>query len=165
MRKYHQDPDDVNVVPLGVGYRGEEGRLGYLLRLAFQALRGAIDQAARQHGLTAPQYATMNVLLKEPGLTGAQIARQSHLSPQTVNEIVVKLEASGLAKRKPHKRDKRILCGYLTPTGEQLFNQVDAEVRRIEDQVLEVMRPEDRESLARGLVLCMRMSGEGAEGA
>lgn len=55
MNDFGLDRDDAPIVPLGEGYHGVNGRLGYLLRLAFQAMRGAIDAAARKHGLTAPQ--------------------------------------------------------------------------------------------------------------
>ena len=44
------------VVPkIGQGYRGVDGHSGYLLRQAWHAFRGAMEQALRPYGLTSAQ--------------------------------------------------------------------------------------------------------------
>jgi DNA-binding MarR family transcriptional regulator len=138
-------------VQLGEGYRGPDGRMGYLLRQAHQALRGAIDEVAREAGITAPQYSILSVLDHEPGLSGADVARQSLLRTQSVNEILVVLERRGLVERHVDPDDRRRRRVDLTPDGRAVFAEVDARVRAIEERVFDekIRRP-----LAEQLVNC-----------
>jgi DNA-binding MarR family transcriptional regulator len=147
--------------PLGQGYRGVEGRLGYLLRQAYQAMRGQIDAAARAHGITAPQFSVMSVLDHEPGLSGAQVARQSMLRAQTVHEIVLLLERDGLAERRPDPSDRRARVVFLTAEGTRVLRAVDADVARIEREALDGASIEQQQALISGLVRCAeRCAGE-----
>ncbi len=73
---------------LGEGFRGPDGAVGYLLRQAQLTLRGALGAALRELGITTPQYSVLSVLDVEPGLSGAELARTSMLTPQTTNGIL-----------------------------------------------------------------------------
>ena len=75
------------------------GRVGYELKRVQHALRQAMDEALRETGVTTPQYAAMSVLAEEPGLSNARLARRSFVTPQTMNQILARLEASGLVER------------------------------------------------------------------
>jgi CBS domain len=46
-------------------------------------------------GLTPPQYSVMSVAAAEPGLSGAELASDCMLTPQTTNEIISLLAAAG----------------------------------------------------------------------
>ena len=138
-------------VQLGEGYRGPQGRMGYLLRQAHQALRGSIDRVAREAGITAPQYSILSVLHHEPGLSGADLARQSLLRTQSVNEILAMLERCGLVERRMDTADRRRRRVFLTTEGAAVFARVDAEVRAIEQRIFDGA---DRGRLAEQLVKC-----------
>jgi len=60
-------------------------RIGYELKRAQHALRLGMDEELRGLGVTTPQYAAMSVLAEEPGLSNAQLARRSSVTPQTMN--------------------------------------------------------------------------------
>ena len=79
-------------MPLGQGFRGPDGRVGYLLRQAQHTLRTAMYQPLAEIGITAAQYSVLSVADAEPGLSGAELARDTMLTPQSVNAIVVHLE-------------------------------------------------------------------------
>jgi hypothetical protein len=69
-------------VPLiGERYRGVEGHSGFLLVQAWHALRAAMDTALRPHDLTPFQYGALSVLARDPGLSGADLARACNLTP------------------------------------------------------------------------------------
>ena len=149
--------------PVGEGYRGAEGRLGYLLRQAYQAMRGRIDAVARAHGITAPQFSVMSVLDHEPGLSGAQVARQSMLRAQSVNEIVLLLERNGLVERRPDPGDRRARVVFLTAEGRRVLTAVDADVACIEQEALEGTTSTQQKALVTGLVRCAIRSAHGSD--
>ncbi len=48
-------------MPLGQGFRGQDGRVGYLLRQAQHALSAAMYQPLADLGITAAQYSVLSV--------------------------------------------------------------------------------------------------------
>ena len=70
---------------IGQRYRGVEGHSGYLLRQASYEFRGAMELALAAQGLTAAQYTAMSVLARDPGLSGADLARACNTTPQAAN--------------------------------------------------------------------------------
>src|SRR2546423_8966085 len=123
-------------VPLiGQGYRGVEGRSGYLLRQAWRAFNGAMEAALREHDLTPPQYGVLSVLAREPGASGADLARGSNTTPQAVNGVLAKLEREGLIERHPHPTHGRILQVSLTREGERRLEAAHPAVRGLESAI------------------------------
>src|SRR2546421_10777832 len=102
---------------IGQSFRGVEGRSGFLLRQAWRWFNVAMEAALREHGLTAPQYAVLSVLAREPGASGADLARSSNATPQAMNGVLATLEREGLIERHPHPTHGRILQAELTGEG------------------------------------------------
>src|SRR5919205_1577025 len=104
---------------IGQGYRGVEGRSGYLLRQAWHAFRAAMETALRPYGLSGAQYGVLSVLARDPGMSGADLARACNTTPQAMNGVLATLERGGLVERRPHPTHGRILQVTLTPEGER----------------------------------------------
>src|SRR3954449_7083182 len=102
---------------IGERYRGVEGRTGYLLRQAWQAFRSAMESALQAHGLTGAQYAVVSVLARDPGASGAELARACNTTPQAMNGVLGTLERGGLIERRGHPTHGRILQATLTEEG------------------------------------------------
>jgi DNA-binding MarR family transcriptional regulator len=64
----------------------------------------------------------MALLQSTPGLSNAELARQSLVTPQTMNVIVGRLEAAGLVVRSPHAAHGRILRAHLTGVGQSTLD-------------------------------------------
>jgi DNA-binding MarR family transcriptional regulator len=141
---------------IGEGFRGPDGRVGYLLRQAHQAFRGAAQAALRPLGLTMPQYAVLSVADAVPGLSGAELARQCLLTPQTVNEIVTLLSAAGLIERRPDGRDKRLLRMLVTDAGRDLLVRARPAVHAVEARMTATLDDPDQALLRRWLSDCAR---------
>lgn len=125
-------------VPLiGQRYRGVEGRSGYLLRQAWRAFDGAMTMALRAHGLTARQYGVMSVLARDPGASGADLARAGNTTPQAMNGVLATLEREGLVERHPHPTHGRILQVDLTDEGERRLEAAHPAVRGLETAIEE----------------------------
>src|SRR5829696_10533848 len=103
----------------GEGKRGPHGHLGYLLRQASVALRTALDRALADQGLTSPQFAVLTMIAAYPGVSGADLARLTLLTPQTINVIVRNLERDGAIAKTPDPVHGRIIRIELTEKGRQ----------------------------------------------
>ena len=76
-------------------------RTTYLVKQLELAIRTGMDAIAGEFGVTALQYTALSVLIRHPGLSAAQMAQRSFVSPQAGNEMVRILERKGLITRTP----------------------------------------------------------------
>jgi DNA-binding MarR family transcriptional regulator len=120
-------------VPLiGERYRGVEGHIGYLLYQAGYTLRTALDAALRPHGLSPPQYAVLSVLARDPGASGADLARACNTTPQAMNGVLAILGRERLIQRHPHPTHGRILQVTLSDEGRRRLEAANPTVRALE---------------------------------
>src|SRR5215212_5214669 len=126
---------------IGEDYRGIEGRSGYLLRQAWNSFRSAMESALRAHGLTGAQYAALSVLAREPGMSGADLARVCNTTPQAMNGVLATLERDGLVARRAHPTHGRIRQVTLTDEGEQRLEAATPAVRGLEEAIEEDFAP------------------------
>lgn len=129
-------------------------RIGYQMKRVQHALRLKMDDALQGIGLTTPQYAALSVLGEDPGLSGAALARRCFVTPQTMNQILAKLEAAGLVVRRSHPEHGRILQAYPTETGEKLLVQADWLVETLEQRMLNALSKDERLRLLDSLRRC-----------
>lgn len=134
--------EPVSAPQIGEGYRGVEGRTGYLLRQAWHAFRGAMETALRAHDLTGAQYAVLSVLARDPGMSGADLARACNTTPQAMNGVLATLERDGLVERHPHPTHGRILQVTLTREGERRLEAATPAVRGLESAVEQDLAPD-----------------------
>lgn len=116
----------------GEGKRGERGYLGYLLRQAQAAVRLTMDRSLTELGVTPPQFAVLTMLKAYPGLSGADVARLTFLTPQTVGLIIRNLERDGAIRKARHPVHGRILQWSLTPHGATLLRGCRQRVLEVE---------------------------------
>jgi len=145
---------DIPVV--GEGFRGVEGHSGYLLRQAWHAFSGAMEAALRQHGLTGAQYAALSVLVRQPGLSGADLARACNTTPQAMNGVLGTLERERLVARTAHPTHGRILQADLTAEGRRRLDRATPAVRTVERAVEAGLSPAELTSLKSWLVTVAR---------
>jgi DNA-binding MarR family transcriptional regulator len=139
---------------IGDDFRGPEGHLGFLLRQAQHAMRTAIDRELRPLDLTGPQFSLLGIVHAEPGISGADAARDGMLTPQTTNEVIVALERRALVERRPHPRDGRTRRVFLTPEGERAYAAAVARVRALERRAASGLTPAEVAGLKAWLVTC-----------
>ena len=125
----------VRVPAPGEGKRGEQGYLGYLLRQAHAAVRLTMERSLVDLGVTSPQFAVLTMLNAYPGLSGADVARLTFLTPQTVGVIIRNLERDGAIVMTPHPVHGRIQQWTLTPRGTALLNACRERVIALEKRL------------------------------
>src|SRR5262245_12456155 len=72
-----------------------EERLAYQLARTEHELRVVLDNALRDLGVTLTQWTVLTFLVREPGLSAADLARRSFISQQGVAGILARLERAG----------------------------------------------------------------------
>jgi DNA-binding MarR family transcriptional regulator len=145
-------PHPTPVPAVGEGKRGEQGHIGYLLRQAQTAHRQRMEQALADSGLTLPQFMVLTMLMAYPGASGADLARVSLLTPQTVSVIVTNLERSGAIERHAHAVHGRIQQIEVTALGRQLLAASRGKVKRVEDELLAGLSAAEEKIIRRWLV-------------
>ena len=120
---------------VGEDYRGEAGRIGYLLVQAHHAFAGAMEAALRSSGLSRAQFATLSVVVRQPGLSSADLARAVMVTPQAVNLLVAGLQRDGLIERRPHPTHGRILEIHPTSEGLHRLERAYPSVIELEDRM------------------------------
>jgi DNA-binding MarR family transcriptional regulator len=135
----------------GEGKRGPEGHLGYLVRQANVAVRAAMEKALAALDVTPPQFTVLTMIAAYPGASGADLARLTFLTPQTINVIVGNLEKMGAIAKSAHAVHGRILRLTATPKGLALLRRCRTRVGAIEDRIAGLAGREEERVVRRWL--------------
>ena len=138
-------------------------RLSYLIGRVSQGVRSALQQRLRAYGLTVPEYTALSVLQTRPGLSNAQLARRSLITPQSMNQVVAALERRDLIARAPDPRHRRILRTTLTPAADRLLDELAGVVDTFERELLADLSASEGEQLVAALRSCMRRLAAGID--
>jgi DNA-binding MarR family transcriptional regulator len=134
-----------------------EPRVSYVIARLERAVRAAINERVRPHGLTTLQYTTLSVLaVRGEPLSNAQLARRAYMSPQAIGEVIAAVEGKGLIKRTPHPNHRRLLPATLTAKGRRVLAACDAAVAEMEEEMLGELSSAERASLRDSLTSCVR---------
>jgi DNA-binding MarR family transcriptional regulator len=123
----------------------------YLVKRLELAIRKVLDDVLRPHGLTAPQYTALTALGHRDGLTSAQLARRSFVTPQTMHEQVIALERAGLVAREPDPANRRLLRIRLTADGRARMRDCADVVEDLELRVDDALGAGEREGFREAL--------------
>ena len=129
-------------------------RVGYELKRAQHALRAATDAVARQQGLTTPQYSALDALGRSPGLHGAALARACFVTPQTMDQLLKRLEVSGLISRASDPAHGRRLPYSLTESGRRVLDVMTEAMDAVQIRMVSGLSAEDVETLSSHLRSC-----------
>jgi DNA-binding MarR family transcriptional regulator len=88
--------------------------------LAGQPIRRLIEQAIRDSGLSANEYAVFSAIEELEPVTPADIARVIGAPRPTLTTQIDHLIRLGLVRRQPHRRDKRSYTLRLTARGRRV---------------------------------------------
>jgi len=129
---------------------------GYLVKRAQSLIHLSLEEIVSEHGLGIPHYVVLALLAETPGLANAELARKAFVTPQSMNEVLKQLEASGLVERQRSAANARILNAYLTPTGEKKWRSVNDGVQELEKRLLRGLTQEEVRALNRSLETIIR---------
>ncbi len=107
------------------------------------------------YDLTAIQYTALSVLVRNRGMSSAQLARRSFVSPQACYEMVITLESKGLVVRKPLAGNRRTLQIEVTKTGMSVLNKCDRQMDELEMRIFGDLSTTERQGFRNALVECI----------
>jgi len=110
-------------------------RISYLVGRLDRVVRRRLADALRPHELSLQEYTTLSVLRARAGLSNAQLARRSLVTPQAMNEVLARLEQRGLVLRDPGRTRGRIRPAELTASGKRLLAAADRSVDAVEREL------------------------------
>ncbi|GAA0850568.1 MarR family winged helix-turn-helix transcriptional regulator [Streptosporangium amethystogenes subsp. fukuiense] len=113
--------------------------VGYRLKRTAAALRGAMDKALREHGLTVPQYACLELLDQQPGLSNAELARGAFVTRQSMNVVLRGLQDADLIFRPASADHGRALPAHLTAEGRSRLDAARSAVYAIERHMVDAV--------------------------
>ena len=99
--------------------------------------------------LTAPQFATLAVLSRSPGIDQATLAGLIAHDRPTIGGVVERLEAKGLVSRLQNEKDRRAKVLDLTEDGVALLNRLAPHVREIQPTILPGLSEAERAEFIR----------------
>lgn len=116
--------------------------IGYLIRRCEQ-VHTALWAAHVSRDITSQQFAVLNSLARRPEVDQRTLAAEASLDRSTVNVMVRRLADQGYVEQVRHERDRRrtILC--LTQDGVRLLEELIPPAQRINQQMLDVLTPQD----------------------
>jgi DNA-binding MarR family transcriptional regulator len=135
----------------------------YVIGRVSQGVRRELRARLRPWELSVPEYTALSVLRARPGLSNAQIARRSLITPQSMLEVLASLEERGLVVRRVDARHGRIRRAHLTARGRRALAGAERVVQALEEELFAEVRPDDRRMVVAGLVSAMGRLSSGAE--
>jgi MarR family transcriptional regulator, organic hydroperoxide resistance regulator len=94
--------------------------LGFVVNRAALRLEAALARELAPHGVTPQQWAVLNRLWEQDGLSQAELAERTFKDPPNTARILVRLERKGLVTRAPDPADRRVQLVRLTEEGHRL---------------------------------------------
>jgi DNA-binding MarR family transcriptional regulator len=137
-----------------IGEAGEP-RFIYLVGRIDRGIRRGFEDQLDAFDLSIPEYTALSVLQRRPGLSNAQLARRSLITPQSMIDVVSGLEENGLIARKATASHARVLAIRLTPEGRRLLTKADTAIQLFEEDLLADVPSERRDLLRESLVTVM----------
>jgi DNA-binding MarR family transcriptional regulator len=125
----------------------EDQPLGYLVRRLMGRLRPQAAKALRPLGIGLPEFVCMRILDAFPGRTSAELARNTHVTAQAMNQVLQGLQDVGLVTRPATAPSGRALPAELTRKGKALLGRAEEAVETSDEQMLAHLSADEQRQL------------------
>ena len=126
----------------------------YLIKQVELAVRSHLEEAVSPYGLTSLQYTALTVLERHPGITSAELARNSFVRAQTMAQMTTQLEGRDLIERDRDPKSRRQFKLQLTDNGREVLAAVRDRVAGIERDMLAGLTSAEAQQLRAALRAC-----------
>lgn len=126
----------------------------YLIKQVELAVRQELDDVVATADLTTLQYTALTVLQRHPGITSAELARNSFVRAQTMAEMITYLLGRGLVARERDENNRKQYLLTLTSEGQRVLGDLQDAVADIEARMLEEFDGGQTEILRTYLLRC-----------
>jgi DNA-binding MarR family transcriptional regulator len=126
----------------------------YMAKRLELVVRAKLEEILKDEGITALQFTALTVLDHHDGLSPAQLARDSFVTPQSTADLVANLERRSLVRRERNSANRRELVVSLTASGRRLLLRHAAEVAALEERMTSALGSDDVEDFRFYLDAC-----------
>ena len=114
----------------------EARRCKEAMRDLLLAYRTRVEDATRPTGVTLPQLRALYAIQQQGAdVSAATIARQCHVTPQTLQSILTRATREGWIVRGSSQRNGRIVTATLTEAGEAILQRAMETVAQVDEQI------------------------------
>ena len=117
------------------------------LRAAYLMMHRRANAVFSRFGLTADQFVLLTALAGGEGVTQKELARLTHSDPNTISEMLGRLERRGLIRRERHADDGRALSVSLTEDGWAAQRRAMEGVAPFCEALADLVPPDEGETL------------------
>lgn len=114
---------------------------------AFRYSRQALEQVVRSYGITLAQLGILHRVVQQPGLSGADVARQIFITPQAAHVALTTLESKGLIGRASVQDTGRAVRSVLTAAGQRVVDACRADTQEAADELAASLTADERQVL------------------
>jgi DNA-binding MarR family transcriptional regulator len=129
------------------GSRQEEAALN-IVRTA-DTLKRDGELLFRRHGITSAQYNVLRILrgAGDRGLHCNGIAERMISAEPDITRLLMRMERIGLLVRHRDSSDRRMVTAIATERGLQLLDEIDAPLRKLQEQQFQLFSEDELEAL------------------
>ena len=124
---------------------------GHLFRRVNQISMAIFAEECAASGLTSVQFAALTAIRENPDVDATRLSSLIAFDRSTLGDVLERLETKGWISRSASPHDKRIKLLRLSPAGAKVLAEVEPDVRRVQQRLLEPLAPGDRARLMRML--------------
>lgn len=126
-----------------------ESLLGYNARRAALVIVAAFIERMAGHGLKPVAFSMLSLIRHNPGITSRQICATLDIQPPNLVAMIRLAEKRQLVTRRPHPQDGRATGLHLTPAGEKMMRQAEADASALERDAASRLSAAERKTLVR----------------
>ena len=124
-----------------------EDCISFLLGKAYQQVSQVAKQRLAPYGVTPVQFALLNLLWAEDGLSGADLSVRLQLDSATITGVIDRLTHLGLIERRPDPYDRRVNHVHLTTSGSALQAPLSRIIEQLNAEFFGEFSPVDARQL------------------
>jgi DNA-binding MarR family transcriptional regulator len=124
-----------------------EDCISFLLGKAYQHVNQAAKQRLAPYGVTPVQFALLNLLWTEDGLSGVDLSLRLQLDSATITGVIDRLTHLGLIERRPDPCDRRVNRVHLTAQGRTLQAPLSHAIEQLNAEFFGKFSPVDARRL------------------
>ncbi len=120
------------------GFMARQLHIGFLLHDVSRLRRKFYDQGMRDFGITRSQWVALVMLTRNGniGLTQTELAHSMDIGKAATGGIIERMEASGLLRRLPDSRDRRINRVFVADKGLEVLELLSDKAEALNDLIL-----------------------------
>ena len=124
--------------------------LGELLSSTLINLQSIFKNNVNIKGLTFPKALAL-LIIPLDGIEMSMLSTKLGVDNSTTTRLIVGMETDGLVERKSSKKDGRVICVFLTKSGEILYKELELKIDKVGVDLHKKMQHLDKHNIIEAL--------------